>query len=144
MQKVETIISNKEISMPVPDIGNGYNEEKVRDLCKLLVKAGTEISKACCVNWFPCGFANLEIGGNNPFVRWIKKHGSNGRDKEYFIDKLRISKLYHKPGYAIYFDYPAKGPLENQSLNFKAALYSLLQQALVIWGIDTVVTTVID
>lgn len=118
------------------------SRENLDWLIENVLEAGKTISKNVGENWFPCGFANLNVAGNSPFVRFMKKYGEQDRSW-YKYGAIRISKGYPS-GYNIYFDYPSTSAVESQSLNFKTPLYTLFQRMLALLNVSASLQTMVD
>ena len=135
-QVIQTTTKHRELS-----------EKALKDLQETLIEKGKEISKAVGENWFPCGFATLNVSGNSKFVKWFKRHGKKDQNcnyKRYTFGRIAISRNKYRGGYDIKFNYPSSNPTESQSLNFKRPLYNMFQDLLGLLEVETTLHTRID
>ena len=91
-------------------------------------------------NWFPCGFVSIELEGNSPLIKFIKKHGVDNR-----FGKLSISKGYTR-GYHLYlrFDEDFRDAITTQCMNYNTQVYQKLVEELAYLNIPCSVRSMID
>lgn len=137
----------------VPAVGittsghRALSEDTLKDAIGRTLAQKDRIREEVGESWFPAGFANLRVRGDDPFVRFVKKHGRK-EDKfgtvTYYFDNIHMRKNDYRGGYDIYLDYDARDATESQSLNFKVPLYTELQKQLALLGVRTEIETLVD
>lgn len=148
---VDVMNKNPEVSVDVngtvismtTDEHMELNEKNLFKAVKEIISKKDEIEDSVD-GWFPCGFAKLNISGNSEFVRWMKEHGVNTRDKTYELGRVRITRNNYSGGYDVHLDYKPEGAMQSQSLNFKRPLYQLFQDYLGLMGVRAELRTKLD
>ncbi len=93
-------------------------------------------------DWFPCGFAWLEINKNNPFIEFIKQQGMKEGEHEWKYKDISIRES--DDHYTLNLHFPMKDAIEVQSMRYKSSLYQEFQKQLALIGIRTELRTLID
>jgi len=142
---IKETVAGKEISIDFDK--RELTKENVNEMCVKMQEAGDKVSQAVGENWFPVGFAHIEVDKKSPLVDFFKKYGTHLHGEEdWVIEGFGRLSFYgrDKTAWLSLKCIPERSATESQSLNYQEPMHDIAMKMLERMGVKGYVKTMVD